>query len=380
MSHLFQTYGRWNITPEYAEGSWLSDSDGKKYLDFTSGIGVLNLGHRPEQVKEALNRQIDRYWHTSNLFQQPLQEKLADILTEQSGLEYTFFCNSGAEANEAAIKLAKKATGRKKIISCLQSFHGRTYATMGATGQEKVRVGYGPMLEQFDYFLFNDVDDLQKHIDQDTAAIMIEIVQGEGGIHCAEKSFLKAVQEIAKENGALIIVDEVQTGIGRTGKPFAYQHFDFKPDIVTMAKGLGNGLPIGAMLGKAELSIYFNAGSHGSTFGGNPLSAAAACAVTDQIFKEDMLLKVREKGEYLFSLLREKLEGVPSVREIRGLGLMAGIEMDYGVNELLIKLQEDGLLILTAGPNTLRLLPPLNATFEEIHLAVEKLAQRLVKK
>lgn len=374
MSHLFPTYANWDITPEQGEGSWLTSTAGTKYLDFTSGIGVLNLGHRNLQIEAAVKEQLTKYWHTSNLFQQPLQEKLAIQLSEASGLHAAFFCNSGAEANEAAIKLAKKATGRKKIITCHQSFHGRTYATMGATGQEKVRVGYGPMLDNFEYIGFNNIEELQTVVNEDTAAIMLEIVQGEGGIHCATESYLKEVQEAAHKCGALLIIDEIQTGVGRTSKPFAFQHFQLQPDIITVAKGLGNGLPIGAMLGKKSLMEHFGPGSHGSTFGGNPISVAAANAVMQQLMQESFLMEVEKKSEVLFSKLNKELGKLELVKEIRGLGLMIGIELEVEANPILLDLQKEGLLVLVAGPKVIRLLPALNVTDEEIDLAVDKIA------
>lgn len=379
MSHVFPTYARWNITPEQGEGSWLMTKEGIKYLDFTSGIGVLNIGHRNSKVEKAIIDQLGKYYHTSNLFQQPLQEKLATKLAEITGLEAAFFCNSGAEANEAAIKLAKKATGRKKIVTCLQSFHGRTYATMGATGQEKVRVGYGPMLNEFAYITFNDEEEVKKVVDQDTAAVMIEIVQGEGGVHPATASFIQAVKEAANSVGALIIVDEIQTGIGRTGKAFAFQNFDLQPDIITVAKGLGNGLPIGAMLGSQQLVEYFSPGSHGSTFGGNPISVAAALAVVEEVFTETFLKEVVIKGEYLKNKLSNQLVDCSAVVDIRGMGLMMVIELNESALPVLQQLQQEELLVLMAGPNDLRLLPPLTVSLEEIDFAVEKISDVIKK-
>ena len=270
MSNLFPTYSRWEIEPESAEGSYLYGKDGKKYLDFTSGIGVNNLGHRPQAVKEAIQEQLNKFWHVSNLFPVELQETAAGKLAQAAEMDLVFFSNSGAEANEAAIKLARKSTGRKKIITFNQSFHGRTYATMSATGQDKIKEGFGPMLETFTYVPFNDLEALKSEMSDEVAAVMLEVIQGEGGIYPATKEFLKGTEVLCKENGSLLILDEIQTGIGRTGKPFAFQHYGLKPDIVSVAKGLGNGLPIGAIIGKKELIDAFGPGSHGSTFGGNP--------------------------------------------------------------------------------------------------------------
>ncbi|MFJ7976075.1 acetylornithine transaminase [Peribacillus sp. JNUCC 23] len=374
MSSLFPTYERWQIEPDQALGSWLTSKDGKKYLDYTSGIGVLNLGHCHEKVKTAVEKQLASFWHTSNMFENSKQEKTASLITEASGLGSVFFCNSGAEANEAAIKLARKASGKNKIITCIQSFHGRTFATMAATGQEKVKVGFGKMLEEFTYIPFNDVDALVNSVDADTAAIMIEIVQGEGGIHKIEQEFLDAIKSVSEKFDILLIIDEIQTGIGRTGKPFAFQHYQIDPDIITIAKGLGNGLPIGAMVGKKELAKYFGPGSHGSTFGGNPVSIAAAEATVQEVFKEDFLLGVVEKGNYLFDQLNEKLKDLENVKEIRGMGLMIGIELVNAGQPILLELQKQGILVLTAGPNVIRLLPPLTTNKHELDICIEKIA------
>lgn len=366
MSYLFPTYARWEIEPQSAKGSYLKDKNGKTYLDFTSGIGVLNLGHQPEKVKEAIKKQLDRFWHVSNLFTVKEQEAAAEILAKAAGMDAVFFSNSGAEANEGAIKLARKATGRTKIITFKQSFHGRTFATMSATGQDKIKKGFGPMLEKFVYVPFNDINSLKKELDDSVAAVMLEVVQGEGGIFTGNEAFLKEAEELCHKNGALLIIDEIQTGIGRTGKPFAFQHFGIQPDIVTSAKGLGSGLPIGAVIGKEFLKEYFGPGSHGSTFGGNPLAISAAIASMEIIFDDQFLEDVKEKSEFLQTQLKETLQGNKMVKDIRGLGLMVGIELDASIPEILKQLRENGFLALSAGENVLRLLPPLNTTKEEL--------------
>lgn len=378
MSHLFPTYQRWEIEPEHASGSIIHGKDGRSYLDFTSGIGVCNLGHRPEAVEHAIKEQLGLFWHVSNLFPQSIQEEAAEKLAKAAELDYVFFANSGAEANEAAIKLARKATGKKKIITFLQSFHGRTFAGMAATGQEKIKQGYGRMLETFVHLPFNDLEALKNELDADTAAVMIEIVQGEGGIHVVHKEFIENTEKLCAENGVLLIVDEIQTGIGRTGKPFAFQHFGISPDIITVAKGLGNGLPIGAAIGKAQLAEHFGPGSHGSTFGGNPISIAAACAVMDIIFKRKFLEEVTAKGDALFQLLDQELGSLEVVKEIRGIGLMVGIELTVAVQDYLTKLRESGLIALPAGEKVIRLLPPLNVTHEDLQKAVFKLKETLI--
>lgn len=379
MSHLFSTYARWEVEPDQAQGCYLYGKNGKKYLDFTSGIGVCNLGHRPEAVQTAVVNQLERFWHVSNLFIQGEQERAAKLLADGAKMDLVFFSNSGAEANEAAIKLARKATGRKKIITFINSFHGRTFATMAATGQEKIKTGFGPMLETFVYLPYNDIEALKQEIDSDTAAVMLEVVQGEGGIHIGTLEFLQTVQTICKQHHALLIIDEIQTGIGRTGKPFAFQHFQLTPDIVTSAKGLGNGLPIGAVIGKKELAAVFGPGSHGSTFGGNPVCIAAAIATMDIIFQEDFLHQVEEKGQYFFDTLKKVLQAFPEIKEIRNLGLMFGIETSIELSQLLKALREEGFLALPAGNNVLRLLPPLTVTVEEMDRATEKLQAVLMK-
>ncbi|MDF9762823.1 MULTISPECIES: acetylornithine transaminase [Peribacillus] len=380
MSSLFPTYARWNIEPRKASGMKITSTTGKEYLDFTSGIGVLNLGHCHELVKMAVTKQLNKYWHVSNMFQSSIQERTAQMLADASGLSQVFFANSGAEANEAAIKLARKATGKSKIVTCLQSFHGRTFATMAATGQEKIKTGFGPMLASFEYVPFNDNDAMIAAIDENTAAVMIEIVQGEGGIHVVQQSYLDAIQTQCQEHGALLIIDEIQTGIGRTGKPFAFQHFNIQPDIITSAKGLGNGLPIGAMIGKERLSDFFNPGSHGSTFGGNPVSVAAAESVLKEIFQSGFLKETVKKAEYLESELAKALKESEEVKEIRGLGLMVGIECKQDVQGFLMELQEEGLLVLSAGPKVLRLLPSLTVTESEIDMAISKIEKILAIK
>ncbi|MED3572405.1 acetylornithine transaminase [Cytobacillus praedii] len=370
MSYLFPTYSRWEVEPDQAGGSVIIDKDGKRYLDFTSGIGVCNLGHRPASVQEAITSQLNRFWHVSNLFIQEEQENAAKRLADSAKMDCVFFANSGAEANEAAIKLARKATGRKKIITFENSFHGRTFATMAATGQDKIKMGYGPMLETFVYLPFNDIEAVKNEVDDKTAAVMLEVVQGEGGIHIGEHDFLKEVGQLCQENGALLIIDEIQTGIGRTGKPFAFQHFQLTPDIVTSAKGLGSGLPIGAVIGKKELAQFFGPGSHGSTFGGNPLAIAAATATMEIIFQAEFLEEVEKKSAYLFEQISKEIKGIPDILNSRQLGMMIGLETSIDLPILLQELRNHGLLALPAGGNVLRLLPPLTVTKTEIDEAI----------
>ncbi|WP_175638295.1 acetylornithine transaminase [Metabacillus schmidteae] len=372
MSYLFPTYARWDVTIKEAKGSWVTDVNENKYLDFISGIAVCNLGHANEEVTKAVQEQLTKYWHMSNLFHQPIQEEVAKLLVEASDGDAVFFCNSGAEANEAAIKLARKHTGKTKIVTFLQSFHGRTFATMSATGQEKIQQGFGPMLETFQYLPYNDLAALDK-LESDVAAIMLEVVQGEGGVVPAEKEFIQKVSETCEKIGALLIIDEVQTGVGRTGKPFGYQYYGIKPDIITSAKGLGSGLPVGAMIGQKSLIETFQAGSHGSTFGGNPIAMAAAKVTLDKIFDEKFLIEVEEKSNYLVGKLNSLVGKHPLVNDVRGKGLLVGIECKEQVSEIINQLRENKLLVLPAGSNVIRLLPPLTVSYEEIDIAVKTL-------
>ena len=379
MSNLFPTYSRWEVEPDWAEGSYLYGKDGKKYLDFTSGIGVSNLGHRPKVVEEAIEQQLKKFWHVSNLFPVESQEIAAGKLAKAANMDLVFFSNSGAEANEAAIKMARKATGRTKIITFYQSFHGRTFATMSATGQDKIKQGYGPMLETFVYVPYNDLEALKEAISEEVAAVMLEVVQGEGGIHPGSEEFLKGVEEICKQFGSLFIVDEIQTGIGRTGKPFAFQHYGLQPDIVSVAKGLGNGLPIGAIIGKAHLKDVFGPGSHGTTFGGNPIAIAAANATMDTIFDTSFLNDLNEKADFFKKILEENLLEIPIVKEIRGLGFMIGIEVNIPVPAILASMRSNGFIALSAGENVIRLLPPLTASKEELQMALDIITTALKK-
>jgi acetylornithine/N-succinyldiaminopimelate aminotransferase len=377
MSNLFPVYQRWDIEPAEASGCTIIDKAGKEYLDFTSGIGVCNLGHRPKAAEAAVKEQLDLFWHVSNLFKQSAQEETAALLCEYAGMDRAYFANSGAEANEAAIKLARKATGKTKIITFLNSFHGRTFAAMSATGQEKVKHGYGPMLESFVYVPFNDINAVKMAADGETAAVMLEMVQGEGGIHIADKMFVSELGAFCREKGILLIIDEIQTGIGRTAKPFAYMHFDIQPDIVTSAKGLGSGLPIGAMLGKEHLAEEFGPGSHGSTFGGNPVSIAAASATLKEVMDKKFKSSLEELSGSFKNILQEKLADIPGVNDIRILGMMAGIELSAEVHHVLQELREKGLIVLPAGTHVIRLLPPLICKVEQIEKAAGIIADTL---
>lgn len=370
MTHLFNNYGRWPLAIVRGEGNYLFDADGNKYLDLVSGIAVNSLGNVPAKVKQRIVEQLDTLWHCSNLFEIPIQEELAAKLAELTGLDRVFFCNSGAEANEAAIKLARKygnERGKYEIITFSQSFHGRTLATLTATGQEKVKVGFDPLPAGFKTVPYNDIEALKEAITPQTAAIMLEVVQGEGGVNPADEEWMRQIGELKKRHQLLLIVDEIQTGVGRTGKWFGFQHYEADPDIVTVAKGLGSGFPIGAMIAKEFLADAFGPGTHGSTFGGNPLAMAAGLATLEEV--EAYLPEVERKGRYL----REKLGA-------RGKGLLVGVERDGEAAEIVADLRAEGVLALQAGPNVLRLLPPFTITDAELDFAIEKIQQALAKR
>lgn len=367
MSYLFPNYKRKELELIKGAKQTLTDQKGQDYLDFTSGIGVMNLGYNDPELNQELLKQSNLLWHTPNLYENHLQEQTAEKLA--NGKDYiSYFCNSGAEANEAAIKLARKATGKSKIITFINSFHGRTYGAMSATGQDSIHEGFAPLVPDFVYLPFNEIEPLKATIDQHTAAVMLEVIQGEGGVSPADEQWIQAVQSLCHKFGALLIVDEIQTGMGRTGTLYAYEHYKIDPDIFTLAKGLGNGIPVGAMVGKASLAAAFGPGSHGSTFGGNKLAMSVAYKVVERINQPNFLHDVQKKGQQLFHGLTQIAENNPIIKEVRGKGLMIGVEVSdqETLNAILEQLEAEGLLTLKAGQNVLRLLPPLTITEEEI--------------
>lgn len=366
-TYLMPNYARFDISFERGEGVYLYDSRGKKYLDMLAGIAVNTLGYNHKKLTDAICEQSKKIIHISNLFQIKPQIEVAKILSENSFKGQVFFCNSGAEANETAIKLARKYFQSKGIdkyefISFKNSFHGRTLATLTATGQPKYQEGFKPLPAGFKYAELNNINSVKELITDKTAGIFLEIIQGEGGINPVEKEFLNEIYKLTKEKNILLIIDEVQTGVGRTGKLFAYQHFDIEPDIITLAKGLGGGVPIGAVIGKKEITECFTAGSHGSTFGGNYLATVSAKVVLEEVLKDGFLEEVREKGNYLKSLLSD-LGFNP-----RGLGLMIGITIPENVKaiDIMKECLNNGLILGIAGNNTLRFTPPLIMSKEEI--------------
>ena len=368
MTYLFENYKRAPIEFVKAAGSYLIDSEGKAYLDFSSGIGVTNLGFHP-QVQQALIQQAGRIWHSPNLYLSSLQEQVAQELA--GSYDYlAFFCNSGAEANEAAIKLARKATGKQGIITFQQSFHGRTFGAMAATGQDKIKEGFGDGVPHFSYAVYNDLASVEDLVNQDTAAVMLELVQGESGVRPAEAAFVKDLADFCQQEGLLLIVDEVQTGMGRTGQLYSFEHYGIIPDIVTLAKGLANGLPAGALLGKSSLAPALGPGSHGSTFGGNKLAMAAALETLHIMKEAGFLEEVRSKSAILLEQLQFAFQDHPKISAVRGLGMMIGIETSASLSKIVEAARQKGLIILTAGENVIRLLPPLTISREEIQQGI----------
>jgi acetylornithine aminotransferase len=369
---IAKTYKRFPVVLTRGSGSTLWDENGKRYTDFVAGIAVCNLGHAHPQIVQALAEQARTLWHVSNLYYTVPQKDLAAWLTAHSFADRVFFCNSGAEANEAAIKLARKyfkeagEGHRFRIISMEQSFHGRTMATLSATGQEKVKHGFDPLLDGFDFVPFNDVGAIRAQIGPATCAVLLEPIQGEGGVRCPAPKFLKQVRTLCDEAGLLLIFDEIQTGMGRTGKLFAYEHFGVTPDIMTLAKALANGLPMGAMLAKEQVASAFTPGAHASTFGGTPIVSAAALEVCRVMEAEGIVERCRRTAAYFRSKLEWLKRRHESIAEVRGLGLLLGIRLTIDGDPLVLKCMENGFLINCVQGNILRFVPPLVITEGEI--------------
>lgn len=368
---LMATYKRLPVDFLRGEGPWLWDTNGKRYLDAVTGIAVCSLGHAHPAIQRALCEQASQLVHTSNLYGIPNQQRLGDQLTALAGMDRAFFCNSGAEANEAAIKLARLYGHRKgldvpAIIVMEGSFHGRTLATLTATGNRKVQAGFEPLVQGFVRVPFGDADALAMVAGNrsDVCAVLVEPVQGEGGVNIPAPDYLNDVRKICDDNGWLMMLDEIQTGMGRTGRFFAHQHNGILPDVMTLAKALGNGVPIGACLARGEAAGLFTPGSHGTTFGGNPLACAAALAVVDAMEQEEIPARASAMGGRLLAALRSALGDIKGVVAIRGLGMILGIELDRPCLDLVAKALEQGLLINVTAERVIRLLPPLNLTDE----------------
>ena len=380
MSHVMNTYARLPVAFERGEGSWLWDASGKRYLDAMAGVAVCGLGHSHPRYVAALREQVGQLVHTSNLYEIALQERLADRLAAISGMDNVFFCNSGCEANEAAIKLAR-LYGHKKniespaIVVLEKAFHGRTIATLSATGSRKVQAGFEPLVAGFVRVPFDDLEAIRRvaESNRSVVAVLVEPLQGEGGVNVCHDGYLRGLREICDAHGWLLMLDEVQSGMGRIGTWFAFQQSGVMPDVMTLAKGLGNGVPIGACLAAGPAAHLFKPGNHGSTFGGNPLACAAALATLDIIEDERLMENAVKTGNYIRTELEQQIGGLKGVREIRGKGLMIGIELDYPCGELVQQALERGMLINVTVDNVIRLLPPLVFRTEEAGLLLATL-------
>jgi acetylornithine aminotransferase len=380
-SHIMPTYSRLPVTFERGEGVWLLDENNNRYLDALSGIAVCSLGHAHPAVHKAICAQSEKLLHTSNVYKIAAQERLADKLIEKSGMDNVFFCNSGAEANEAAIKLARKYGHERgienpAIIVMEKSFHGRTLATLSATGNSKVQQGFAPLVEGFVRVPYNDIDAIKQALEQDKniVAVLVEPIQGEGGVNIPATDYLNRIRSLCDQHESLMMLDEIQTGIGRTGKFLAFQHNNIIPDVCTLAKALGNGVPIGACLARGKAAKLLTAGNHGSTFGGNPLACSAALAVLATLDEENLAEQAQQKGETICAGFIERLKGNKHVIDIRHKGLMIGIELDSPCAELVKSALQQRLLINVTNETTIRLLPPLIIDEQQIKLLVETLS------
>jgi acetylornithine/N-succinyldiaminopimelate aminotransferase len=379
--YVANTYSRYPVLLVRGKGTRVWDLEGEEYLDFVSGLAVCNLGHCHPRVVKAIQDQAEKLIHVSNFYYIEPQIQLASLLCKHSFADKVFFCNSGAEANEGAFKLARKFAKEKigkdryEIITMERSFHGRTLATLTATGQEKFHKGYEPLMPGFKYVPFNDVGAVKNAIDPKTCAVMVEPIQGEGGVNCPSEGYLKALRDICDEKRLLLIFDEVQVGMGRTGKLFAYEHEGVEPDMLTLAKSLAGGVPIGALLIKKGIADGFKPGDHASTFGGNPLASAAGVAALTAILEEGMLENCRKMGDYFISELEEIKKKFPFVKEVRGKGLILGVELKIDGSSMVKEMLKRKILINCTMGNVLRFLPPLIVTKEEVDRVVKTLGE-----
>ena len=366
-THIMPTYARQGVTFERGEGAWLWDSEGRRYLDALAGIAVCNLGHAHPAIHEAICRQSQKLIHTSNLYGVKLQEELAEKLCQFSGMDNVFFCNSGTEANEAAIKLARKygheqGIEQPVIVTMEKSFHGRTMGALSATGNTKVKQGFSPLLDGFVHVPYNDMAAIKSVVEanDNIVAILVEPIQGEGGVNVPDADYLNQIRAFCDEHGLLMMLDEIQTGIGRTARFLAYQHNHILPDVCTLAKALGNGVPIGACMAHGKAADILKAGNHGSTFGGNPLACSAALAVLDTLHSTQLIADAERKGQAICAAIASLTQQNPHIASIRHKGLMIGIELDAPCGELVGKALKQGLLINVTADSTIRLLPPLS--------------------
>ncbi len=375
--YIINSYGTRSLTLCRGEGVNVWDTDGKQYLDFVAGIAVNQLGHCHPKLIQAVEKQLHTLIHVSNLYYIEPQARLAQMLCELSFADKAFFCNSGAEANEGAIKLARKyahthyGDNKFEVITLLNSFHGRTYAAVTATGQEKYQKGFEPLVPGFHYAELNNLDSVKALISERTCAVMVEPIQGESGVHPCTPEFLQGLRDLCNQNKALLIYDEVQCGLGRTGKMFAYEHYGIIPDIMSLAKGIAGGLPMGAVLTTDEVATAFTPGSHASTFGGNPVCSAAACATIQTLLEDNLLENTIQMGNYLVKSLKKLQEKYSLITEIRGMGLIIGAQLDRPGTDIMTMCMEEGLLINCAAQTTLRFVPALIVTQEDIDKAME---------
>ena len=390
MSHIFEkekelflsTYKRIPVEIERGEGVYLYDKEGNKYLDFFSGLGVNALGYAHPDINEAIRKQIEKYSHLSNFFITESQIKFAEKILKYSEMSGIFLTNSGAEANEGVIKIIRKIKGKeKKIYALTGGFHGRTYGALTLTASEKYQHGFEPLLQNIEYVEFNDTKDLQNKVDINTAALFIEFIQGEGGIFLASEEFVKNIKALRKKFSFLLVADEIQCGIGRTGKAFGYNHYNVEPDIIVVAKSAGGGLPLGAIMVSTELKEILAAGDHGTTFGGNPVACAAGNVVLEKVFEGGLLTKVSENGDYVIGLLSKLKEEFPKdIKEIRGKGYMVGIEHNYECAKLVEEFRNRGVLVNCTNKNVIRILPPLIAEKEHFNFFISAYREILKEK
>jgi predicted acetylornithine/succinylornithine family transaminase len=375
--YFFNTYKRLPLEIDHGQGSYLYTKDGRKYLDMFAGIAVNALGHNHPAVTSAIERQMKRYIHLSNMFHQDSQVALAELLLAASGFDKVFFTNSGTEAMEAAIKVARrwgKERGKADIIGLSDSFHGRSMGALSITGRDKYRDGYEPFLPNTSILKFNDVGELTRTVNVKTLAVVLEFIQGEGGINLVTREYVQALKSLRDRYGFLIIADEIQSGIGRTGKFFSFEHFGIAPDLVVAAKAVGGGLPLGALLGAKGVSGVLTSGSHGTTFGGNPVACAAGVATLHEVLENGVMENARTVGKYLMDRLNQLQHAFPRlVKDVRGIGLMVGLELQMDGARILDALLENGVLLNLTNNSVLRWVPPLNVSKEEIDEAIEKL-------
>ncbi|MBR0146407.1 MAG: aspartate aminotransferase family protein [Eubacterium sp.] len=378
-SHLIHTYNRYRIAFDHGQGVHLYDNDGKEYLDFCAGIAVFALGYGNESYNNALKAQIDKVIHTSNYYYTEPMAKAAKLLTEAAGMKKVFFTNSGTEAIEGALKIAKKfgylKDGRNdhEVIAMEHSFHGRSMGALSVTGNAKYREAFGPLIPGIRFATYNDIDSVKALVNDRTSAIILETVQGEGGIRPAEKAFIEEIRRICDENDLLLILDEIQCGMGRTGTMFAFEQYGVKPDVLTVAKAVGCGIPLGGFLVNDKTEEILVAGDHGSTYGGNPLACAACVNVLEQFKELNLLTHVKEVGDYLYEALEALKKDLPSIVDHRGMGLMQGIELSEDVKaaDVVKKAHENGLILITAGSNVIRFIPPLIIEKEHVDWMID---------